>query len=165
MLIENKGNTQTKIYNNNNYKTNEIKWDANYDGKIADINLDVNNNGEKKSLQMNLNNEDLAELLNIPSVGLDLQKRLKNDFTYSPSKKPNYMEPNFIELKKDITTSTSTTDEPMENIDIFHKKIMKKYNPTPKTYYKKYSKKFSIKRNRKYKPKTNKVYFRKKTSI
>ena len=86
MIIANKGSTKTKIYNNNEYKSNDIKWDAKYDGKKADINLDVNNNGEKKHLHFNLTNDELAQILNIPSVGEDLQKRLKNDFKYDDNK-------------------------------------------------------------------------------
>jgi hypothetical protein len=58
MFIANKGNTQTKIYHNNEYKMNNVQWDAKYDGKIADINLDINNDGNKKNVHMSLNNED-----------------------------------------------------------------------------------------------------------
>ena len=152
IYIANKGANQTKIYNNpDNYKMNDIKWDANYDGKVADIKLDINNNGEKKNVHFNLNNEDLAELLNVPSVGEDLQKRLKNDFKWNSSKQPN-----FLELNKET--------EPKEDIDIFHNKVIKKYNTTPKTYYKKYQNKFSVKRNKRYKPKTMRVYNNNKRS-
>jgi len=124
MFIANKGSTKTKIYNNNEYKSNDIKWDAKYDGKNADINLDVDNNGEKKHLHMNLTNDEMAKLLNIPSIGVDLQKRLKNDFKYDLKK------PRFIELEDDNETS-SNTFEPWTNPDL------------------RYRKKFSVKRKNK----------------
>jgi hypothetical protein len=136
MFVANKGNTQTKVYNNKEYKMNEVNWDAKYDGKIADINLDINDNGNKKNLHMSLNNEDLAQLLTVPSVGNDLQKRLKNDFKHTSLKKPIY-----IELGGDGSKETN-------------KHMISK----------KYSKKFSVKRKKKYNPnpKTLRVYFHKK---
>lgn len=114
MFIANKGSTKTKIYNNNEYKSNDIKWDAKYDGKNADINLDVDNNGEKKHLHMNLTNDEIAKLLNIPSIGVDLQKRLKNDFKYDLKK------PRFIELEDD--DGTLNTFEPRADLDLMYRK-------------------------------------------
>ena len=143
MFITNKGITKTKIYDNSNlydnsnYKSNDIKWDAKYDGKIADINLDVNNNGDKKHLHMNLTNDELAKLLNIPSVGEDLQKRLKNDFKYDGTK------PRFIELEEEDINSN--------NPSVY----ITKYKPRPRSL-----KKFSVKRrkNKKNTPKTMRSY-------
>lgn len=134
MFIANKGNSQTKIYNNNDYKLNNVKWDAKYDGKIADINLDINNDGNKKNVHMSLNNEELADLLNVPSVGDDLQKRLKNDFKYNSLKKK------YIELEGGGGGISKET-----NKNIFSKK---------------YSKKYSVKRNKKNHSKTMRIYFR-----
>jgi hypothetical protein len=143
MIIANKGSTKTKIYNNNEYKTNDIKWDAKYDGKVADINLDVNNNGKKKHLHMNLTNDELAQLLNIPSVGLDLQKRLKSDFKY------DVRTPRFIELENDeITTNINPNINPSVDLDIYIPKYSTRSN-----------KKFSVKRrNRKNTPRTMRLY-------
>ena len=50
---------------------------------------------------MNLTNDELVKLLNIPSVGEDLQKRLKNDFKYDGTK------PRFIELEEEDITSNN----------------------------------------------------------
>lgn len=141
MIIANKGCTNTKIYNNNEYKTNDLKWDAKYDGKVADINLDINNNGKKKHLHMNLTNDELAQLLNIPSVGEDLQKRLKSDFKY------NVKTPRFVELENDEIT-TNINNNPNIDLDIYIPKYSTRSN-----------KKFSVKRkNRKNTPRTMRLY-------
>jgi hypothetical protein len=88
MFIKNTGKTKTSIYINEEnkddkreeLKKNEIEWDADYNGKVANVDLNIDNNGIKKHLQMRLNNQDLAELFNVPSIGGDLHKRIKNDF-------------------------------------------------------------------------------------
>lgn len=78
--IKNKGVTQT-VFSNNNHKTrNEIKWNAAYDGDHANIKVDLNDNGRKNKYRMQLNNQDLANLLNIPSVNKPLESRLHQDF-------------------------------------------------------------------------------------
>ena len=129
MYIANKGITQTKVYNNNRQMAEkDLKWNAKYDGKIADLDVEMNNDGEKKNLYMKFNNEDLAEILNVPSVGEDLYKRIKNDYkTTSPfqNKKNNVLQPDIHE---------------------FHNKLMKKYSPSTKSYYKKYSRKYTIRK-------------------
>jgi len=141
MIIANKGSTKTKIYNNNEYKTNDLKWDAKYDGQVADINLDINNNGKKKHLHMNLTNDELSQLLNIPSVGEDLQKRLKSDFKY------DVKTPRFIELENGEIT-TNINNNPNIDLDINIPKYSTRSN-----------KKFSVKRrNRKNTPRTMRLY-------
>lgn len=141
MIIANKGSTKTKIYNNNEYKTNDLKWDAKYDGQVADINLDINNNGKKKHLHMNLTNDELSQLLNIPSVGEDLQKRLKSDFKY------DVKTPRFIELENGEIT-TNINNNPNIDLDIYIPKYSTRSN-----------KKFSVKRrNRKNTPRTMRLY-------
>ena len=127
MYITNKGNTQTKLYNNNNLMNEkDLKWDAKYDGNIAKLNLEMDNDGEKKKLYMKFNNEDLAEILNVPSVGEDLYKRIKNDYKSPyPKKKIPLQQPDIHE---------------------FHNKLMKKYSPSTRSYYKKYSRKYSIRK-------------------
>jgi len=150
-MIKNKGNTQTTIYNNNvKYNVNKIKWDASYDGEVANINMDINENGNKKHFNMNLDNEDLAELLNVPSVDEDLYRRLKKDFkNVKPSSTAN---PFIIELDKNNIT-------PENNITSFHNNIMKKYNMNNINNMNKYSRKF-LKKNRR--PRTSRIYFKKK---
>jgi hypothetical protein len=78
--IENRGITQTLIRDNNNENISEIKWNADYDGKLANIKLNINDNGKSDKYNIQLNNNDLANLLNIPSVKRPLHQRLEDDF-------------------------------------------------------------------------------------
>lgn len=132
MYIANKGITQTKIYNNNKQMSEkDLKWNAKYDGKNADLDVEMNNDGEKKNLYMKFNNEDLAEILNVPSVGEDLYKRIKND--YKISNRTSFQNKKNPSLQPDIHE--------------FHNKLMKKYSPSTRSYYKKkYSRKYTIRK-------------------
>lgn len=58
----------------------EVSWDVDYNGDNADIDLDIGSNGETTHYKAVLSNEDLANLLNIPSVNEPLENRLQNDF-------------------------------------------------------------------------------------
>ena len=80
--IKNKGITHTFFQDNHHHKNlaNEIKWDADYNGKVANIKVDIENNGKKNKYRMQMNNKDLANLLRIPAVNQPLEQRLKNDF-------------------------------------------------------------------------------------
>ena len=78
--IKNRGSTKTIIHNNHHNNVNEMKWNANYDGDIAKVSLDLKNNGKAKHYNIKLDNSDLAKILNINSVNLPLDKRLKRDF-------------------------------------------------------------------------------------
>lgn len=139
MYITNQGETKTMVYNNNQLMDEkDLKWNAKYDGKIADLDVNINNNGEKKKIIMEFDNEDLAEILNIPSVGEDLMKRIKNDYM-RPRKNNNYP---MVTLKQ-------------PDIHDFHNKLMNKYSPVTKnnfpitksSYYKKYSKKYTVRKH------------------
>jgi hypothetical protein len=78
--IKNRGSTKTIIHDNHHNNVNEMKWNANYDGDIAKISLDLKNNGKAKHYNIKLDNSDLAKILNIDSVDLPIDKRLKRDF-------------------------------------------------------------------------------------
>jgi hypothetical protein len=82
--IENYGFTKTSIMNNNKKIDNEVKWEGNYDGKLANINIDINDNGKKEFVSMQLTNNDLLDLLSLPQVEVPLEKRLYNDFLSRP---------------------------------------------------------------------------------
>ena len=111
---------------------NKVKWDADYDGHFVNINLTSNTNGHKKHFDITLNNNDLENILNVPSVDIPIHERLKIDFdepryhTQEPiiykielpkqqpetpqilPIHPNFetkYQPNFNELKKNITSS------------------------------------------------------------
>jgi len=92
--IKNRGITKTIIHDNNHNHVNQINWDADYDGDIANISFNTNTDGKRNHFDLSLNNEDLANILNIPSVNTPIDKRLKMDFQqplYTP-------EPYFIEI-------------------------------------------------------------------
>ena len=88
--IKNRGLTQTLVHNNGNNRFNQVNWDADYDGNIANISVTSNTNGNKKHFDVSLDNQDLASILNVPTVNMPLDKRLQNDFskpmfTHDPS--------------------------------------------------------------------------------
>lgn len=78
--IKNRGITQTLINNNNHPQFNQIDWDAEYDGESANISLTSNTDGNKNHFDIKLDNEDLANMLNVPSVNMPIHKRLQRDF-------------------------------------------------------------------------------------
>ena len=78
--IKNRGITKTIIHNNHHNNVKEMKWDADYDGDIAKVSFDLKNNGKSKHYNIKLDNSDLAKILNIDSVDLPIDKRLKRDF-------------------------------------------------------------------------------------
>ena len=78
--IKNRGTTKTIIHNNHQNNIKEINWDADYDGNIATLSLDLKNNGKIKHYNVQLDNSDLAKILNIDSVDLPIDQRLKKDF-------------------------------------------------------------------------------------
>jgi len=86
-FIKNKGITKTIIHNNNKNYYNEIDWDADYDGEVAKISLNINDNGVKEHFNTKMNNDEMAEILNIPSIGTAIDKRLYNDFLGKRPKK------------------------------------------------------------------------------
>jgi len=96
-FIKSKGITKTIIHNNNKNYSNEMNWDADYDGEKANISLNIDANGKKEHMEIKMNSDELAEILNIPSDNTLLDKRLYNDFL---SKRPK-KEYKIIELPKD----------------------------------------------------------------
>ena len=78
--IKNRGLTQTIVHKNNQNQFNEINWDAIYDGNNANISVNSNKNGRQNNFNISLDNQDLANILNIPSVNTPIHKRLQMDF-------------------------------------------------------------------------------------
>jgi hypothetical protein len=78
--IKNRGITKTIIHDNNHNHINMINWDANYDGDVANISFNTNNDGKSKHFDVTLDNEDLANILNIQSVDIPIDKRIQMDF-------------------------------------------------------------------------------------
>ena len=94
--IKSKGSLQTFVNNNNNNKFNEIDWDAGYDGDVANVILSSNNNGNQQIYNVKLDNEDLANLLNVPSISGPIDKRLQMDFNNNTRFRP---EPNIYKIE------------------------------------------------------------------
>ena len=101
--IKNQGITQTIVHDNNNRSHfNQMNWDADYDGNMANISVNSNTDGKRNKFSVSLNNNDLANLLNIRSVNVPIDKRLKMDFqpSYNLPNPPSPYKPDmyFIEL-------------------------------------------------------------------
>lgn len=119
--IKNRGSTKTIIHDNNKNNVNEINWDADYDGNVANISLDLTNNGKSGHYDIKLNNNDLAKMLNIDSINLPIDKRLKKDF----KKKQINLEPTVYHLYLDDLQSSPLLPIPTT----MNPKLMN-YNPT-----------------------------------
>jgi hypothetical protein len=116
--IKNRGTTQMLVRNNNKNKFNEINWDADYDGEIANISLDSISNGHKNHYNIQLDNEDLANLLNIPTVNMPIDKRLKMDLE-RPNRNIYKIElPSSSSTIEDLITSNGHLSSPMSNEEL-----------------------------------------------
>jgi hypothetical protein len=83
--IQNYGFTKTQFQDDdNNEFNNMVKWEGEYDGKLANINLDINDNGKRQLVSMELNNDDIRNMFGIQPVKGSLEKRLAKDFLYKP---------------------------------------------------------------------------------
>lgn len=78
--IKTMGNAKVYIQNGMQREANEVNWNVDYDGDDADIDVNIGHNGEQTRYKAVLSNEDLANLLNMPSVNMPLENRLQNDF-------------------------------------------------------------------------------------
>jgi hypothetical protein len=131
--IKNKGTIKTHIYNDNEKdKVEELKWNADYDGDEANVELDYNNGKRNKHYNFQLDNENLAELLNIPSVNMPLEKRLMRDFRKTRKQQPIYIELDLPSSNSSFNSSTSEffpiTETPQTS------EIIIPINRIPRTY-------------------------------
>jgi len=147
--IKNRGTTKTLVYNNNHNSINEITWDADYDGTHANISLDFQNNGRLQHYDVMLDNEDLANILNIPSVRSPLEKRLRNDFIKPSRRKSPVIYK--VEIGDNIKSPIIPTEKllqdtpyissPLPNEELIvpftHNKTSNKYTITPKRRHRK----------------------------
>ena len=78
--IKTTGSAKAYVQRGMHRDAKEVSWDVDYNGDNADIDLDIDYNGERTHYKAILSNEDLANLLNIPSVNEPLENRLQNDF-------------------------------------------------------------------------------------
>lgn len=82
--IQNYGFTKTLFQDDDKEINNMVKWEGEYDGKLANINLDINDNGKRQLVSMELNNKDIINMFGIKPVEGSLEKRLAKDFLYKP---------------------------------------------------------------------------------
>jgi hypothetical protein len=116
--VKNRGTTQMLVRNNNKNKFNEINWDADYDGEVANISLNSISNGHKNHYNIQLDNEDLANLLNIPTVNMPIDKRLKMDLE-RPNRNIYKIElPSSSTTIEDLITSNGYLSSPMSNEEL-----------------------------------------------
>jgi hypothetical protein len=147
--IKHKGIAKTIIHNNNQNNVNEVMWDADYDGNIANISLDIADNGENNHISFKLNNDDLASILNIPSMNNTNDKRLKRDFVNLDI---DIQEPRIIQLddvqfpKMDILSNADLLthiSSPLPNEELIipltiDKKTADNYTITPRKKHKRH---------------------------
>lgn len=105
--IKKQGVTQTMVHHNNNNHFNQIKWDADYDGNTANISVNSNIDGKRDRFHITLDNDDLADILNIPSVNMPIDKRLELDF-----QGPSYTSKPFLEFPTRFTESQLESRKP-----------------------------------------------------
>jgi hypothetical protein len=159
--IKNRGTMKTIIHKNHRNKVREIGWDANYNGDKANINIDLNNGKHEKHYTLQLDKDNLADLLNVPSVNMPLEKRLLRDFKKSRKSYHNHqpIKPIFIEFDIPTPSTSETLDrlefEPIMSpnetqtqeiiIPIQRKRITRKYRKhrRPRRSYKRYYKRIS----------------------
>ena len=185
--IKNRGITQTLVHNNNKNHFNEINWDADYDGNIASISIISNTDGNNHHFDVKLDNNDLASILNVPSVSMPIDKRLLSDF-HEPIFRnqdrimqvefPNTKTPKLLPIQPSYVTQESETNPQITSIeDIIRSSNHNNYlsSPLPNeeliipiTINKKTSDKYSFtpRRRNKHKKthKTYKVYKKHKSS-
>jgi hypothetical protein len=123
--IKNRGISKTIIHNNNHNESSEVNWDADYDGDSANISLDMKDNGLSKHYDIKLTNEDLASILNVPSVDTPLNKRLLNDFNRDEYSEPDIYKIEFDNLQPNVIPFTEKEREP---------ELLEYINPPQKKY-------------------------------
>ena len=145
--IKNKGITKTIIHNNDNNVVNEINWNADYNGDVANINVVTNTNGKYDQFNIMLDNQDLANILNIQSIDMPIDKRLKMDFEdsyYKPEKSLieipapaiEYNVPIISDKKSRHHISSPTTSEELIMPVTIDRKTIDNFTFTPKRRHK-----------------------------
>lgn len=150
--LKTKGYNETIIRNNNTNNVSKLNWDANYNGENGRVSLDYSENGNPpEHIKINFNNDDLANLLNVPSINMPIHQRLKNDFMKTKrrgTRKNN--NPMIIELLKQ-TPSDNSFVEPSFNVnslpsDMNQELLIPLINTTRKKRRRKSKKIYMIKR-------------------
>jgi hypothetical protein len=96
---------------NKNTYFEQTFMDINYDGNKANVVIDSNINGKRENVNLTLDNEDLAKILNIPSVNIPLDKRLQNDFQTAYISSPSRDDEFFIPKPKSKSKSKTKSSK------------------------------------------------------
>lgn len=130
--IKNRGITQTLVNNNNQKQFNQISWDADYDGQKANISFTSDTDGNKNHFDVTLDNQDLANMLNIPSVSIPIDKRLQMDFNDSFRPEPQIIQiemPHINTAKLPPRQPSYFVEEPQTDEDSIHE-ILESIKPS-----------------------------------
>lgn len=166
-LIQNHGITETIINDNNNILVNRTNWDANYDGNTANILVDANTNGKHNVYNIELDNDDLANILNMPSVDTPIDKRLMRDFKKTKKIKNRTPTPYMFDFDNNNSYSPLThVSSPLPNQELVansHQHFNTKMNTSTKRRRKYHSYKINrrTKRNNTNSNRKNKKHSRK----
>lgn len=137
--IKNKGITKLVIKNNSKKDEKTFKWNVDYDGNEADIDLDIKDNKNKKHYNWKLDNDDLAKILNVPTVEKPIHQRLQDDFLLQDIE--NMKEREREELMMPLSLDMAPISEPKIKMIVLRdasfspqteKKSRKVYRKTPK---------------------------------
>jgi hypothetical protein len=133
--IKNRGLTQTLIHTNNRNQFNETNWDADYDGNVANISVTSNTDGNKKRYNVSLDNEDLANLLNVPSISMPIDKRLQFDFAQPEFKHdPRILQIELPDSKPEfINEADKLITDSMQKTNVLESAIPRNYLSSPLT--------------------------------
>lgn len=188
MFVHESGINQSFINLNGRNRCKNLRWNANYDGKVANISVKSNNNGNEKTYNFMLDNNDLANILNVNTNDKPIDERLYQDFKQKNMdgnliNKPtiiefdngsNYMPPNIQQMQNikgrqdlndlDLYLPMIIKKQPT-NLMSFPKKISSRRRSTTSSSKRKTTRhsstrksKSSSKRSSITKPKSHKIY-------
>jgi hypothetical protein len=133
--IKNMGSTQTFIKRPNEIERfNDIHWEADYDGEQANIHLNIDDNGNNSEIRAKLDNNNLAQLLNIPSIRGDLDERLRADFSKAEQPSIIFMKSPPIIPREPEPLRPKLRFQPFLRPQKKTRKLRRKYNKLPKEF-------------------------------
>ena len=101
LTITSKGSADTMITTDGNKRTSKLSWDGNMKKGKGKLHIKMDNNGKKMDQTMNFTEKDLVNLLTVPSVNQDIDRRLFNDYMQKPEMQMemvDFSSPQMVEL-------------------------------------------------------------------
>ena len=114
--IKNKGITKLVIKNNSKKDEKTFKWNIDYDGNEADVELDIKDNKNRKHYNWKLDNDDLAKILNVPTVEKPIDQRLRDDFLLKDIEESHDREELMMPLSLDMSPLTPSPEPEVKMI-------------------------------------------------